>query len=166
MMLVAAKKKIEQCTRLYRNKEYTETGIELARLIGLGIGLTPSGDDFLCGVLAGLLLTGQTESTFAKSLRKTIAEHLNDTVDVSAAFLHCALKGQFSLAVNHLLVNTGCESPQDTSYVKCNPQITLGIANVPAITENFLAIGHSSGTDTLCGILYALELFLFQKCSL
>jgi hypothetical protein len=27
MMLVAAKKKIEQCTRLYRNKEYTETGI-------------------------------------------------------------------------------------------------------------------------------------------
>lgn len=38
MMLVAAKKKIEQCTRLYRNKEYTETGIELARLIGLGIG--------------------------------------------------------------------------------------------------------------------------------
>lgn len=28
MMLVAAKKKIEQCTGLYRNKEYTETGIE------------------------------------------------------------------------------------------------------------------------------------------
>ena len=55
---------------------------------------------------------------------------------------------------------------QDTSYVKCNPQITPGIANVPAITENFLAIGHSSGTDTLCGILYALELFLFQKCNL
>lgn len=49
--------------------------------------------------------------------------------------------------MNHLLVNTGCESPQDTSYVKCNPQITPGIANVPAITENFLAIGHSSGTD-------------------
>ena len=117
-------------------------------------------------MLAGLILTGQTESTFAKSLRKTIAEHLNDTVDVSAAFLHCALKGQFSLAVNHLLVNTGCESPQDTSYVKCNPQITPGIANVPAITKNFLAIGHSSGTDTLCGILYALELFLFQKCNL
>ena len=117
-------------------------------------------------MLAGLILTGQTESTFAKSLHKTIAEHLNDTVDVSAAFLHCALKGQFSLAVNHLLVNTGCESPQDASYVKCNPQITPGIANIPAITENFLAIGHSSGTDTLCGILYALELFLFQKCNL
>ena len=33
MMLVAAKKKIERCTRLYRNKKYTETGIELARLI-------------------------------------------------------------------------------------------------------------------------------------
>ena len=163
MMLVAAKKKIERCTRLYRSKKYTETGIELARLIGLGIGLTPSGDDFLCGVLAGLILTGQTESTFAKSLHKTIAEHLNDTVDVSAAFLHCALKGQFSLAVNHLLVNTDFESPQDTSHVKCNPQITPGIANVPAITENFLAIGHSSGTDTLCGILYALELFLFPE---
>ena len=163
MMLIAAKKKIERCTQLYRRENYTETGIELARLIGLGIGLTPSGDDFLCGVLAGLILTGQTESTFAKSLHKTIAEHLNDTVDVSAAFLRCALKGQFSLAVNHLLVNTACESSQDASYVKCNHPIALLIADVPTITENFLAIGHSSGTDTLCGVLYALELFLFSE---
>ena len=161
--MLLQRKKIERCTGLYRDKKYTETGIELARLIGLGIGLTPSGDDFLCGVLAGLILTGQTESAFARSLHKAIAEHLNDTVDVSAAFLRCALKGQFSLAVNHLLVNTGCESPQDTSHVKCTPQIAPGIANVPAITENFLAIGHSSGTDTLCGILYALELFLFSE---
>ena len=72
MMLVAAKKKIEQCTRLYRNKEYTETGIELARLIGLGIGLTPSGDDSLCGVLAGLILTGKQNPHLPRSFAKQL----------------------------------------------------------------------------------------------
>ena len=71
MMLVAAKKKIERCTRLYRNKKYTETGIELARLIGLGIGLTPSGDDFLCGVLAGFL-QGKQNPHFPRAFTKQL----------------------------------------------------------------------------------------------
>lgn len=143
MMLIAANNKIKKCTDLYTDKKYKETGIELARLIGLGIGLTPSGDDFLCGILAGLILTGQTESEFVLSLKSSICEHLSDTVDVSAAFLQCALKGQFSLAVNHLATAT--------------------VENVPKIIEEFLAIGHSSGTDTLCGILYMLELIFNQK---
>lgn len=166
MMLVAAKKKIERCTKLYIEEKYTETGTELARLIGLGIGLTPSGDDFLCGVLAGLILTGQTESVFARSLHKAITEHLNDTVDVSAAFLRCALVGQFSLAVNHLITITYDKSVREdtqSSRKQLNVQISSIIADVPTITENFLAIGHSSGTDTLCGIMYALELFLFSE---
>lgn len=140
MMLIAAKKRIELCTRLYKEKNYTESATELARLIGLGIGLTPSGDDFLCGLLAGLILTGQTDSALALNLKSAIAGHLTDTVEVSAAFLHCALNGQFSLAVNHLAT---CQ-------------------DVQAITDEFLAIGHSSGTDTLCGILYVLELLIFN----
>lgn len=166
MMLIAAKKKIDHCTKLYIEEKYTETGTELARLIGLGIGLTPSGDDFLCGVLAGLILTGQTGSVFARSLHKAITEHLNDTVDVSAAFLRCALVGQFSLAVNHLITITYDKSVREdaqSSRKQLNVQISSIIADVPTITENFLAIGHSSGTDTLCGIMYALELFLFSE---
>lgn len=166
MMLIAAKKRIEKCTQLYTEGKHTETATELARLIGLGIGLTPSGDDFLCGMLAGLIMAGQTESASSKSLRAAVAEHLTDTVDVSAAFLRCALEGQFSLAVNRLLVNEHVESSSDNSQAKFNELMTetaSAIADVPTITDNFLAIGHSSGTDTLCGIMYALELFLSKK---
>ena len=166
MMLLAAQKRIEKCTQLYIEGKHIETGAELARLIGLGIGLTPSGDDFLCGMLAGLILAGQTDSAFSKSLRAAVTEHLTDTVDVSAAFLRCALEGQFSLAVNHLLVNVHKESSSDDSQAKCNEQIaeTISvIADVPTITQNFLAIGHSSGTDTLCGIMYILELLSSEK---
>ena len=166
MMLVAAKKKIERCTRLYRNKKYTETGIELARLIGLGIGLTPSGDDFLCGVLAGLILTGQTESTFAKSLHKTIAEHLNDTVDVSAAFLHCALKGQFSLAVNHLLVIQVVNLHKMLLMLNATLKLLLELQ----ISQQLLKIFWQSGIlpgQILCAEFYThWNYFFFQKCNL
>lgn len=152
MMLIAAKNRIKHCTELYNEGKITETGTELARLIGLGIGLTPSGDDFLCGVLAGLILSGQTESDLGHCLKATIAQHLNDTVDVSAAFLRCALEDQFSLAVNQLVASSD-KFPSDSTF-------QASIADVHTITEHFLAIGHSSGTDTLCGILYAIKLTL------
>ena len=152
MMLIAANNRIKHGTELYNEGKISEAGTELARLIGLGIGLTPSGDDFLCGVLAGLILSGQAESNLAHSLKAAVTQHLNDTVDVSAAFLRCALEGQFSLAVNQLVTSSG-KLPSSSTLQAC-------IADVQTITDCFLAIGHSSGTDTLCGILYAIKLTL------
>ena len=43
---------------LTQTETILRTGAPITDLIGLGIGLTPSGDDFLCGVLAGLTLLG------------------------------------------------------------------------------------------------------------
>ena len=111
----------------------------LCRLIGLGIGLTPSGDDFLCGFLAGLRMSSSVSShiptaesdSFRQILEEKILSHLNRTNEISAAFLHCAALGQFSAPV-HLLRN---------------PKITA-----EQIYQAFSGIGHSSGIDTLCGI--------------
>lgn len=111
----------------------------LCRLIGLGIGLTPSGDDFLCGFLAGLRMSSSVSShipttesdRFRQILEKTICSHLDRTNEISAAFLQCAALGQFSAPV-HLLLN---------------PKITA-----EQIYQAFSGIGHSSGIDTLCGI--------------
>lgn len=120
----------------------------LCRLIGLGIGLTPSGDDFLCGFLAGLHLSPPSSRTltsesdisqihmtesnyFQRILEKKILSHLDRTNEISAAFLQCAVLGQFSAPV-HLLRN---------------PEITA-----EQIYQAFSGIGHSSGIDTLCGI--------------
>ena len=108
----------------------------LCQLIGLGIGLTPSGDDFLCGFLAGLRLSLSESDRFRQILEKKICSHLNRTNEISAAFLHCAVLGQFSAPI-HLLIN---------------PDIT-----VEQIYLAFSDIGHSSGVDTLCGISTALS---------
>lgn len=108
----------------------------LYRLIGLGIGLTPSGDDFLCGFLAGLRLSLSESDSFRQILEKKICSHLDRTNEISAAFLHCAVLGQFSSPI-HLLIN---------------PDIT-----VEQIYRAFSDIGHSSGVDTLCGISTALS---------
>ncbi len=136
-MLLAAKKHLLLADELCRLGDYPEAALRLSRLLGLGIGLTPSGDDFLCGVLAGLHMTGNDRHPFTQRLRSELANRLSDTIDFSAAFLSCALDLQFSLAVNRLYrLPDACE-----------------------ILASFEEIGHSSGTDTLCGILFSLTHF-------
>ena len=105
----AAGNYMNRSRKLCLDRRYSEAAAELTRLLGLGTGLTPSGDDFLCGVLAGL--------------------------SISAAFLSCALENQYSLPVCSL-----CSLPSPKE-----------------ILTSFEAVGHSSGTDTLCGILWSLE---------
>lgn len=137
IVLDIAEKYLADCTMLFQNKDYKKAAEKLSLLIGLGIGLTPSGDDFLCGTLAGFLLSGQSDSPFITFLHQEIQSHLKDTNDISGAFLSCALENQFSLPVVSLL------KPDKHS-----------------IFDNFSKIGHSSGSDTLCGILYAIQLSL------
>lgn len=144
--LQIAGKKLGETTQLLRlagnspaseseRADYWEDSAAVLRsVIGLGLGLTPGGDDFLCGVLAGLILAGRRAHPFGRALAAQIGAHLTDTNDISAAFLRCALCGQFSLAVNSLL-----QLPSDAE-----------------ILSTFSEIGHSSGTDTLCGIYFAL----------
>lgn len=136
LTLLAAKKHMADGFYLYRKKEFKKAAASLVKVLGLGTGLTPSGDDFLCGVLAGLKLSGQQKNIFSQTLKSEISRHLTDTVDISAAFLSCALKDQYSMAVNDL---SSCTQPEN-------------------IAGAFSAIGHSSGMDTLCGVLYALAL--------
>ena len=84
LFLTFAQTKINQCTAFFKQYNYGDAASELVSLVGLGIGLTPSGDDFLCGVLAGLILCSQW-------LHK-----------ISPEFLKCALRGHFGQAVMNL----------------------------------------------------------------
>ena len=114
---------------------FFRTSRQLCRLIGLGIGLTPSGDDFLTGVLAGLRLRGLEESPLFAALAEQIRHALSRTNDISRAFLVCALEGHFSQAVLSL------KNEADPALLR----------------QRFAAIGHSSGMDTAAGILYCLR---------
>lgn len=138
LVLAAAENHMNLCSQKIRLFHYTTAAHSLSSIIGLGIGLTPSGDDFLCGVLAGLILRDCTDHPFSTALQEQITQKLPDTNDISRTFLQCALQGQFSEAVCSL------------SHASDETQLSAA----------FSSIGHSSGMDTLCGILYALTLSL------
>lgn len=136
LILSAAERYLREAWERYQTEHHEQSAAALCRVIGLGIGLTPSGDDFLCGVLAGLRLLGREQAAFSQSLCDQARGQLGRTNDISAAFLSCALRGQFSQAV--------CSLPS--------------VPSAEQLMQSFSAIGHSSGMDTLCGILYALSL--------
>ena len=141
VFLAVAQKRMEDARKEVLDICYDKAAVTLAGMTGLGMGLTPSGDDFLCGVLAGLLFSGQWDHPFAQALRQTISRRLGDTNDISRTFLSCALSCHFSRPVKELPLAAGTTE----------------------ILSSFGAIGHSSGFDTLCGIYYGYTLCLGQE---
>lgn len=73
---------------------------ELTSLIGVGPGTTPTGDDVVVGVLAGLRLTGRTreQTRLTASLWPLLAR----TTRASRHFLAWAMRGQFATPVRGL----------------------------------------------------------------
>jgi len=104
------------------------------QLAGLGNGLTPAGDDFLCGVMLWTWLAHPTPSEFCRVVVEVAAPR---TTTLSAAFLRSAAKGECSAAW-HRLLNALASGPHD---------------ELDAATVEVLAHGATSGADTLAGFL-------------
>jgi hypothetical protein len=108
-------------------------------LIGLGIGLTPSGDDYLVGMLAGLDATGDPAR---HDLALAIAAHApSRTTAVGAAALGHAAAGSYSERLHDLLVAFGGGRLRDLA----------------APIERMMVYGATSGSDTLVGLFAALD---------
>jgi hypothetical protein len=108
-------------------------------LIGLGDGLTPSGDDLLIGLSAALRATGD-------ELAEPIAEHAaaraaGSTGDVARVALEHAACGEYAERLHGVL---GAIGRGDDGAVH-------------AQVERALAWGASSGADTMLGVLVGLE---------
>jgi hypothetical protein len=111
-------------------------GNEAAQLIGLGPGLTPSGDDYLGGVLVALRWLGR--GTQADSLWRWLEPRLaGQTGTISAAHLAAAASGQVHEALHDLLENLAAWQP---------PDLHPGLLRLDSV-------GHSSGWDALAGIV-------------
>ena len=111
---------------------------DVAALVGLGQGLTPSGDDVLCGLALAL---GQSGAWAARrtALVSAIEASAHATVPLSASFLADACRGQARSQVHQLI--TALANGTD----------------VPGAVEAVLAIGHRSGYDLLTGLLSGLS---------
>ena len=119
----------------------------LAALLGLGGGLTPSGDDALVGALAALDW-GRDRFAEAAELRRRLAAALPEplaahTGTLSAQLLRAAVDGLYAEPLLDLLA------------AMAGPA-----ADAPAVGRTaaaLLAVGHRSGADTLRGVSAALS---------
>ena len=99
-------------------------------LAGLGFGLTPSGDDYLLGVMASLWLTRNT------SFLDEIAQTANrKTTSLSANLLKAASKGEFSESWHQLAKGIFSQDTKTAQHA----------------VFNFSQIGAFSGRDALAG---------------
>jgi hypothetical protein len=110
-------------------------------LLGRGPGLTPAGDDLLCGLLIGLHAFRRRGLTSAgrrlETLIPLIDAHARDrTTALSTTLLHYAARGTAVEPLLHVAGSIGSDG---------------GVRGVEALTR----IGHTSGRDMLAGILVA-----------
>ncbi|MDO5672416.1 MAG: DUF2877 domain-containing protein [Actinomycetaceae bacterium] len=110
------------------------------RLVGLGYGLTPSGDDIITGALLVSSIPRAGLHWAVEPL--TISDAELRTTKVAAVMLMHAARGRFSNALVELAV-----------------AIAAG-ADVRACASRVLAIGSSSGSDMLLGVLAGLKTVL------
>jgi hypothetical protein len=108
-------------------------GNEAEQLIGLGPGLTPSGDDYFGGVLVALRLTGR--GVQADGLWRWLQPRLKQrTSDISAAHLAAAAAGEAHEALHEVL----------------NGELDL---------DRLDSVGHTSGWDALAGAVAVLKAY-------
>lgn len=110
-------------------------------MIGLGPGVTPSGDDILLGFLAGLWSTAgedQKKLSFIRSFGNMIMRLADRTSEISRTYLHHATRGQFSSSLSNLA------------------QAIAAGEDIKSTAESALRVGHSSGADSVTGLLIGL----------
>ena len=121
---------------------------QIQRLVGWGEGLTPAGDDFLIGLLAGLDAFAQGEprrARFRSALAGAIRGLTPRTTPIAAHYLRLAAGGHCTeplLRLRHALL---CQADA---------------AVVDATLRSALAVGATSGADTVRGLSAGLWAWL------
>jgi hypothetical protein len=114
-------------------------------LTGLGPGLTPSGDDFLCGAMIVLHILGHRPALF--DLAAAVRACATSTNRISRAHSAAAAAGQGSAAIHELLDDLLRGERSDLD------------GRLDAIDR----IGHCSGWDALAGLVTALRSLRYAR---
>jgi hypothetical protein len=144
----AAKVAAKQVPRLARATAALDAeaaGRAASRLVGMGTGFTPAGDDFLIGWLAALALArggdaGRAE--FLSEFARRVSAQRSCTHPVSAQHLEDACQLRFSERLADFAAGLASGEPLWREPLR-----------------RLLAVGHSSGADAAAGLLTALPLW-------
>ncbi|MDQ3732422.1 MAG: DUF2877 domain-containing protein [Actinomycetota bacterium] len=135
---------VELCAQLgalraaLRRNDVTSALRAAQRMIGLGPGLTPAGDDLLCGILAGLSLLGHPQASRIGAGILALAP--GRTTDLSLALLRHATLGQVNSELGSVV------------------QALAGTGRLPGALQRLFAVGHTSGIALGLGLSAAVDL--------
>ena len=113
-----------------------------SKLVGNGDGLTPLGDDVLCGWLAVVVATDRLDDETTDAVRQV----LDRTTLLSATLLDCALHGEVL--------------PEFAAYLAA-----LGTAAEDTAARALMAIGHTSGAGLWWGARHALSTLALEEAA-
>ncbi len=128
-------------TEAYAEQE-AETAVQ--RLIGTGVGLTPSGDDLAVGFVAGLWCTAGSSprrAVFAARLAAAMCRAARTTNAISRAYLRHAAHGHVCEPLAELAVAIASAATEDAIH---------------AAVDRAVAVGSSSGHEAVRGLLRGL----------
>lgn len=108
-------------------------------LIGLGRGLTPSGDDIVCGYVAASCSVGELSGELAGRVKRRAWASTNA---FSATILHAATEGKVAADLCAIIESFG-DLPTEDAKAR--------------VVEYMEITGYSSGRDTLFGVLTAIR---------
>ena len=126
-----------------RIEENQRIGSVLEKVLGAGYGLTPSGDDFLCGFMAAQSCGGKSQNRILREIIGWLMQQdlSKCTTAVSAQMIRAALLGERPILYQKLLL------------------AFLGVSgNLPDMLWKIKSVGHSSGMDYASGIASGLRL--------
>ncbi|MEM3402305.1 MAG: DUF2877 domain-containing protein [Candidatus Hadarchaeales archaeon] len=128
-------------------RDVNELAEQAKRLIGLGGGLTPSGDDALSGFMAALWWLSSSLDVAVddvKRINNAIATQAQQTMLLSRQILYHASRGEVSERVERLL----------------NALLAGDADDVEREVKEVIKIGETSGADMLLGILLGTKVGL------
>ncbi|MFZ5943065.1 MAG: DUF2877 domain-containing protein [Bacillota bacterium] len=126
---------------LNQDENLIVTGI--SKLLGLGMGLTPSGDDLLLGFLTILSIKKNYSIMIENIKHQILGIAKKSTTEISCEFINYFFKHNFAMPVFHLIVALNEDN------------LVLFEKSLPIISS----IGHSSGQDFLTGLFFGLDFF-------
>lgn len=114
---------------------------------GIGSGLTPSGDDFIAGVVMASYFAEKSLNKNLQPIRNSILKMMSDSNIYSFNFLRYLVSGNFNAHFKDFL----------TSFSEGKPeQMQLSV-------EKMKKIGASSGIDVLVGFIFTLKYIFYAN---
>ena len=135
-----------RATDLWKRGHLAEWPSEMQKLLGLGPGLTPSGDDFMIGTLGVLWLASTVDRRDSAAFRKLAGDmgrwDHDATTPFGAFFVRQASLGRFPEGLQDLLVSLVSEDAQAP----------------PRAARQLFGLGATSGRDMAAGVAFGAYL--------